>query len=63
MDARVADLAEADGMLVVSTVTESVPVARLVGVGAYDPDGRRVGEIRAALAERVRASLGVGATA
>jgi branched-subunit amino acid aminotransferase/4-amino-4-deoxychorismate lyase len=63
VDARVGDLAEAEGMLVVSTVTESVPVGRLVGVGAYDPDGRRLTEIRAALAEHVRASLGVGAAA
>ena len=63
VDARVGDLADADGMIVVSTVTESVPVDRLVGVGSYDPDGRRLNEIRAALAEHVRASLGVGAAA
>ena len=59
VDARVRDLADADGLLVVSTVTESVPVTSLVGVGAYDPDGRRIREIRAALAQRVRSDVEV----
>ncbi len=63
VDARVGDLAEVDGLLVVSTVTESVPVAALVGVGAYDPEGRRIREIRAALAERVRSDVGLAGVA
>lgn len=61
--AVVTDLGDADGVLCVSTVTESVPVDRLVGIGDYDPAGRRLGEIRAALAERVREDLRTGVTA
>lgn len=47
----VADLADADGALVISTVVESRIVREVQGVAQYDVNGRRVSEIAAALRE------------
>lgn len=52
------DLAEADGLLCLSTVLESQPVSRLVGVGDYPTSGSRINGIREALAEITRERLG-----
>ncbi len=52
------DLAGADGAMLVSTVLESQPVHTLQGVASWDPAGRRLTEIRAALAELVRDRVG-----
>lgn len=57
VEAKIDDLAGAEGVLVVSTVTESIPVGRIVGVGEYPSGGARLTEVRAALAERVRADV------
>lgn len=50
-DRAVGDLAGADGALVISTVLESRIVREVQGVASYDPQGRRVNEIAAALRE------------
>ncbi len=48
---RVADLAGADGALVISTVLESRIVREVQGIGRYDVAARRVNEIAHALRE------------
>ncbi|HWH15882.1 MAG TPA: aminotransferase class IV [Miltoncostaeaceae bacterium] len=53
--ATLAELADADGGMLVSTVLESQPVHAVTGVARWDPEGRRLSEIRAALGELVRA--------
>jgi branched-subunit amino acid aminotransferase/4-amino-4-deoxychorismate lyase len=47
----VADLAAADGALVISTVVESRIVREVQGIAGYDVGGRRITEIAAALRE------------
>lgn len=56
-DTPIVDLRDADGVLCVSTVTESQPVHEIVGVGTYDPQGARVREVREALAQITRERL------
>lgn len=51
-------LADADGGMLISTVLESQPVHTVTGVATWDTEGRRLTEIRAALAEVTRARVG-----
>lgn len=59
-DVPVEGLAGADAVLAVSTVVESQPVHEIVGVGAYDTGGRRLAEVRSALAAATRERLAPG---
>lgn len=59
-DVPVESLAGADAVLAISTVIESQPVDRIVGVGDYATDGRRLAEVRAALAQITRERLAPG---
>lgn len=52
------DLAEAEGLLCLSTVLESQPVSRLIGVGDYPTDTSQINEARKALATITRTRLG-----
>jgi branched-chain amino acid aminotransferase len=52
---RVEDLATAEGGMLVSTVMELQPVGEVLGVARWDAGARRIGELRAALAELCRA--------
>lgn len=56
-DVPVEHLAGVDGVLCVSTVLESQPVHEVVGVGRVAADGRRMREVRAALADATRRRL------
>ena len=47
----VADLASADGALVISTVLESRVVREVTGIASYDPTGSRITDIARALRE------------
>jgi len=52
--ATLAELADAEGGMLISTVLESQPVHAVSGVTRWDPAGRRLTEIRAALGELAR---------
>ncbi|MEQ8834296.1 MAG: aminotransferase class IV [Miltoncostaeaceae bacterium] len=56
-DVPVEHLAHAEAVLAVSTVIESQPVHEIVGVGTYATDGRRLAEVRGALATATRERL------
>lgn len=56
-DVPVEALADADGVLCISTVVESQPVHEIVGVGTFDPDSSRMRAVRAALGEITRRRL------
>lgn len=56
-DIPVDQLAEADGVLCVSTVIESQPVHEVVGVGTFAADTRRMREVRDAIAQVTRERL------
>lgn len=53
--ATLAELADANGGMLVSTVLESQAVHRVAGVAEWDPDSRRLNEVRRGLADLVRA--------
>lgn len=53
-DRTLEELAQADAGMLISTVLESQPVHEVQGVVRWDPGNRRLGEIRAALAELSR---------
>lgn len=56
-DIPVERLADADGLLCLSTVLESLPVHAITGVGTYDTAGVRLQQVRAALAQITRERL------
>jgi branched-chain amino acid aminotransferase len=62
-EATPADLAGADGALVLSTLQEAQPVAEVAGAARFDPAGARVREVQAAVREVVLARLGAAAAA
>ncbi len=51
-------LVGAEAMACFSTVAESVAVSEVVGVGAFDAESNRLGELRRSLADLCRASAG-----
>jgi branched-chain amino acid aminotransferase len=55
--AELSELAEADGALALSTLTEARPVAEIQGVAAYDPAGEGVLAAAAAIREVIAASI------
>jgi len=62
-DAPVERLADADGVLCLSTVLESMPAHAITGVGTYDPAGSRLRQVRDALAQITRERLAAPAAA
>lgn len=62
-DIPVERLADADGVLCLSTVLESHPAEAITGVGAFDPAGARLRQVRAALADITRERLAAPAVA
>jgi branched-chain amino acid aminotransferase len=52
-EARLGELAEAGGALLLSSMQEAQPVAEIVGVATYDPAAPRVREVQAAVREAI----------
>ena len=56
-EARLEELAGADGALLMSTLQEAQPVAEIQGVATFDPAAPRVREIAAAIHDAITAEV------
>jgi len=55
--ATLANLSDAEGALSLSTLQEAQPVSEVAGAARFDPDGRRVREVQAAVREAIAARV------